>query len=403
MPRPASWRATSWTIASAPRRPWWAASCSCGASASCTASRKRPDQRADGPSRLQVVSSFAGAPFGEWRYGEQPVTAPPIPQSASLLSIMLSLRSILPPASQRASAAGVLLTLLAGGLQAQEVRYLVAGRFEAAAGQELTVSFARRGATSVDELERAPWPAGFAHALVRAGGGQRNLAAFAPDRPGEDFVQLALEAPDVTLIASDPTPTVEALSATDLALFIAAHIPTERLPADWRARLSSGSMRVRRLESQKVLVRVVGAEGWMPNSSTAQSKTGQPVELRPLADPTSASLHSDLPLRAYLPAGSKRGARVIATHVATGRRQSFLTDREGTGFFTVTAAGVWTVEVHHARPLEGEERERFEADWELSSATLTFEAPHWDPRQAGALPDPQRAERQAAGERRQDR
>ena len=111
-------------------------------------------------------------------------------------------------------------------------------------------------------------------------------------------------------------------------------------------------MRVRRLESTKLLVRVIGEERWQPNSATAQSKTGQQAELRPLADPTSVALKSDLPLRAYLPANSKAGNKVTALHLESGRSQSFLTDAMGSGFFTVSVAGVWTVAAHCRASLE---------------------------------------------------
>lgn len=67
---------------------------------------------------------------------------------------------------------------------------------------------------------------------------------------------------------------------------------------------------------------------------------------------------------------------MLARHLESGRGQSFLTDAMGSGFFTVSVAGVWTVAAHAARPLEGDG----EADWELATATLTFEVPVFDPR-----------------------
>ena len=92
---------------------------------------------------------------------------------------------------------------------------------------------------------------------------------------------------------------------------------------------------------------------------------------------------SDLPLRIYLPFGKREGVKVIARHLESGRTQSFLTDAVGAGFFSVSVPGVWVVEVHGARRLEDDP----DADWEIHSATLTFEVPVWDPREGAHGPD----------------
>ena len=90
---------------------------------------------------------------------------------------------------------------------------------------------------------------------------------------------------------------------------------------------------------------------------------------------------SVMPLRVYVPNPEKSGTRVIARHLASGTRQSFLTDRVGTGYFTVDQPGVWIVEAHHATRLVDDP----EADWEIHTATLTFEVPSWDPRKQEKL------------------
>ena len=272
----------------------------------------------------------------------------------------------------------IVLALLAPGLGAQSLHHLMAERYEAAAGQRLRIHFERE---TNQELTRGAWPERIHWTFVRAGGGQRNLTDLSPAEPGQDFVELDLTLPGITLIGTDAAPRIEEVSGHALAAFLGARIPADRLPVDWREGLGDEPVRLRRLESNKLLLRVVGPEGWLPNSATAQSKSGQRAEIRPLADPTSARLKSDLPLRIYLPDPrnqGKQGTRVIAHHLESGRSQSFLTDREGTGFFTVSVGGLWTVEAHHARPLGPKE----EADWELVSTMLTFEAPHWDPRDA---------------------
>ena len=101
------------------------------------------------------------------------------------------------------------------------------------------------------------------------------------------------------------------------------------------------------------------------------------MELRPLADPTSVRLRSDLPLKVYVPRGESQGVMVRARHHETGRTQSFLAGPGGTGYFTVSASGVWTVEAHQPVRLEDDP----DADWEIASATLTFAVAAGDPRE----------------------
>jgi hypothetical protein len=271
--------------------------------------------------------------------------------------------------------------LLALGLTAnaaQSVRFLRTERFEMALGERLRVGFQdQRG----EALAAAAWPKRFDWFFVRAGGGQENLAVPRP-AAGRRTLAIELTRPGITLIGADPAERVEELSLSDLRAFLAQRMAPGSLPTALEPRPGAGAsemLRVRRVESAKALVRVLGKDGFLPNSATAQSKTGQAVEIRPLADPTSVPVNSDLPLRIYVPNPGKAGTRVSARHLATGRTHTFLTDRMGTGFFTVTAAGVWTVEAHHARPAPDKD-----ADWEIYSATLIFEVPPGDPRQGGA-------------------
>jgi len=252
---------------------------------------------------------------------------------------------------------------------AQSVRFLGADRYELERGNELRLGLLT---DDVERLAPAPWPDGFDWFLVRAAGVQENLEDPRPPA-GVRALRLTLERPGITLIGADLRPRIERMSPPELAGFLAQRAgPGVARPAD-----TGEMLRVRRVESAKTLLRVLGEEGFLPNSATAQSKTGQRVEIRPLADPTSVPVKGDLPLRVYVP--EKRGTKVTARHVATGRTQSFLTDALGCGFFTVTVAGIWTIEAHHAFPLEDD----LAADWELHTATLTFAVPAGDPRQGG--------------------
>lgn len=267
------------------------------------------------------------------------------------------------------------LLLLGASSGAQGVGHLFAGRYEAARGQTLEVRLDQHAA---DRWSPAPWPTDLEWVFVRVAGTQENLPELQPDRPGDASVRVPLVRAGVTLVATDLVPRLETWTSEALPRHLAELELQGHLLADWRASAESDEVRLRRLESHKLLVRSVGPAGWMPNSATAQSKTGQRAELRPLADPTSMQRGSDLPLRVYFPHGPKENVRVLARHRETGRTQAFLTDREGTGFLSLEVAGLWTVEAHQLRvlPTDGD------AELELVSATLTFELPPWDPRQA---------------------
>jgi len=277
----------------------------------------------------------------------------------------------------RAALLAGLVCALPAPASAQGVDYLLLDRYELASGGELTLRFERE---REGELARAAWPGSFDWLFVRVAGHQETMTELGPADASEDFVRLRTTRPGITLIGADRPERVERVDAAELRAFLAAKVGPRSLPAGWRETLGgggrAGGLRVRRVESAKALVRVLGGQDWRPNSATAQSKTGQRVEIRPLADPTSVQVKSDLPVKVYLP-GAKRGVAVTARHVDSGRTQTFFTDDGATGFFTVSVSGLWTVEAHAARPLPDDPG----ADWEVATATLTFEVPHWDPRE----------------------
>jgi len=268
----------------------------------------------------------------------------------------------------------LLIPASGAGVQAQSTSALRADRHELAVHESLRVRFDGR---RKDAVARGDWPEEFDWFLVRVAGTQLNLAAPSAADPGSGSFELVLSRPGVTLLAADRKPRIEEVTPRELRAFLRRLTGPATLPADWQRGQGKRTLRVRRQESSKLLVRVVGDEGWLPNSATAQSKTGQRVEIRPLGDPTSVRLRTDMPLRVYVPNPEKAGTRVLAHHLASGRTQTFLTDREGTGYFTVDEPGVWLVEAHHALRLA----EDPEADWEVHTATLTFEVPSWDPRE----------------------
>lgn len=268
------------------------------------------------------------------------------------------------------------LWLSASGTQlpAQSTSALRADRYELSVHESVQVRFdgQRKGAVA-----REAWPEGFDWFLVRVAGSQLNLADPGAADPRAGWIDLALSEAGVTLVAADRKPRIEQVTPRELRAFLRRRTGPSTLPAGWQRNGGERALRVRRQESSKLLIRVLGDAGWLPNSATAQSKTGQRVEIRPLGDPTSVRLKTDMPLRVYVPNPRKTGTKVLAHHLASGRTQGFLTDREGTGHFAVDEPGVWLVEVHHALRLSDDP----EADWEIHTATLTFEVPSWDPRE----------------------
>ncbi len=273
------------------------------------------------------------------------------------------------------------LLLFGGSLVAQSTRFLHTDRWELGLGQSFSVGY-RSFDSGGARLE--PWPSHFEWFFVRGGGQQQNLD---DPRVAPETRALVLNTlhPGISLIGADRRAFIQEVLASDFRLFLAQRVGHQALPAGFATLLEAETIRVRQTESAKVLIRVLGQEGFLPNSATAQSKTGQAVEIRPLADPTSVPVKSDLPLRIYVPKPGKAGTLVTARHLTSGRTQSFHTDAMGTGFFTITAAGVWVIEAHHARPVSP--KAGATADWEIFSATLCFEVPPGDPRQAGDARD----------------
>ncbi|MEE8466855.1 MAG: hypothetical protein V3T22_00270, partial [Planctomycetota bacterium] len=130
-------------------------------------------------------------------------------------------------------------------------------------------------------------------------------------------------------------------------------------------------VRVRRLESMKLLLRPEGGGQVRVPSAVLMAKTGQAVELRPLADPTTVSPGSDLPLRVYTISGETQGLTITALHEPSGARRQVVTGPGGTAHLRIHAAGRWILEVHQVLELAGARG----ADFELRSATLSFVAP----------------------------
>lgn len=258
--------------------------------------------------------------------------------------------------------------------RAQSVTYLLPDRYDVVAGRDVSVHVSR-GTSGA--LETIPWPSvDVGWFLVRSAGTQRNLAD-ADARPAlenEDFVRLSLSDPDAALIGIDARPRIERIPGSAWQKFLEAEIADSALPADWRRRASGETVRVRRVESMKLLVRAAktgssDADLWR-GSATGSSKTGQRTEIRPLIDPTAMAVGSDLPLRVSWADPTGVEAKFVVRQVAAETVQR-VSAPGGAGWFTVTAPGEWRIEVHRAKPLQGDPA----ADWELETATLSFVVP----------------------------
>ncbi|MFH0946783.1 MAG: hypothetical protein V2A76_16435 [Planctomycetota bacterium] len=261
--------------------------------------------------------------------------------------------------------------LLSGPLAAQEVRTLVPERYRLAAGGSLLLTLEAESLGARSECE---WPGErIAWLFVRVAGTQENLEQVTSNEAGEGAIsryRIGVEQAGIALLGVDLKPRVVTLDAHSFDRFLGTRVGLKpKAPSSPPG--EGATVRVRRIESAKLLLQSLDEHGQLRNSADAQSKSGQQAEIRPLADPTAVGLDRDLPVRVYLPGASGEAIPVIATHVETGRRHRFLTGQGGTGHFTVDRAGVWVVEAHSARPLTGDP----EADWELSTATLRFEVP----------------------------
>jgi hypothetical protein len=278
------------------------------------------------------------------------------------------LRSILRPLSCLLAA-----TAVGAVSRAQSTTFLVPSRFEAASGSKLEVHVELGMG---DVLSPAAWPSGALERFyVRTAGTQRNLPEAAPARPEDAFVAVDLGDPDAAMIGLDRRPWIESVPGPKLRAYLEKNVEATSLPEGWTSRTEAEALRVRHLDSAKLLVRslrgaTVGEPERLPGSATSASRAGQRSEIKVLVDPTVMALGSDLPLRVSWSDSKDPDATILARHVPSGTASS-VRAAKGNGWIRIDRPGRWQLEVHRARPLADDPA----ADWEIESATLVFSVP----------------------------
>jgi len=201
---------------------------------------------------------------------------------------------------------------------------------------------------------------------IRCAGSQRNIQRPRGDADG--LLRIRMTDGGVALCSFDAVPHVETFTTTELRRFLGehTHVLLGHTPRETQT--------VRHIQCGKALVRVHHPDESVPHSATAQSKTGQAVEIRPLGDPTSLRIPSDLPLRIYLPPGHDdvEMVGIVATHLPSQESQSVRTGPGGIARIRLDRPGPWRIEAHHAR-WGAQEEPRPNWDWTIASATLTFD------------------------------
>ncbi len=267
--------------------------------------------------------------------------------------------------------AGIVLWAAAAA-HGQAAHYLAADAYTARVGDRIAVRVEQGPAASTRPV---PWPAQQMRWFFwRAAGEQENQDLLRPARAEENFVTVPLAQADVAVIGLDFKPVLRTFASEDFRRLADRALPAAAAGSEKAAGLQLPAegmqVRVRQIESAKLLVRVSGDGGQREPSATAVSKTGQKAEIRLMTDPTAAGLASDVPVRVYIDGDKAPGARVRATAVAGGSVRDFVTDSSGFGFFRLDEAGLWRLHFEYLRPLKGDPQ----ADWELYIGTLAFEA-----------------------------
>lgn len=247
---------------------------------------------------------------------------------------------------QRVLAAAVAIGLAATAAQAQQVRYLMPAAFQAAQGESVTLQLRAPGEGALE------WP-DTGYVFVRAEGTQENRDRL---EPTDGAIRWTMQHVGLQMIGMDAAAREETVDGESFGRFLAANAPD--------VGVAEGPQTVRRVESFKTFVRVGEIRG---ASETATDKTALKADIRTIMDPTAIRAGSTLAFRAYVEGRSVSGARVKATHLATGLEVWDIADGSGIGRVDLPEPGAWRLEFHDVRPATDT------APVTIHSAVLTFD------------------------------
>ncbi len=263
--------------------------------------------------------------------------------------------------------------VLGGGLgaTAQDVAYLSPSEYAAAPGAKVALHVeCAAGAEPV----RVAWPNDRADWMfISADGDQENRHGVKADGPGGDSVSVTAPQGGAEVVGLDLKAAIVPVDAAGFAEFRAKFVAAAKAGATGAPNAApsaakAGTLRVRRYESLNTIVRVSADGQEAKPSQIVTAKTGQKASIRPVMDPTGLRAGSDVPFRVYNDGRAVGGGKLTATNATTGQTQTVMGDSAGICQVHIEATGVWRLQFHQAVPSPDAD-----ADWNLYSATLTFE------------------------------
>lgn len=210
-----------------------------------------------------------------------------------------------------------------------------------------------------------------------ASGRNMDLAGAVPAQVQLPALRLAIDQPGTHLVAFDSNPSQVTLSADKFHAYLHEegldHIVAHREKSKQAA--APGRERFRR--HVKTIL-----QGGKSSDETYAVRTGQRLEIIPLADPFAAGAGDSLPVQLLFDGKPLAGALVKAWHKRA--RQTLivrvLSDSEGKAAFDLPYAGTWMISVVHMIPASGVK----DIDWDSHWGNLTFELPVHGKEDAGS-------------------
>lgn len=198
--------------------------------------------------------------------------------------------------------------------------------------------------------------------------GSQDLQALVPAGAVQGSVPMAFAQKGAHLLSLDTHPSTIELPADKFN----AYLREEGLERVLAQREASGQAaqpgRERYRRHVKTLLRVGGT-----SDAAHGARTGQALELLPLADPQARPAAGGLPLQLLFNGAPLEGALVKAWHQGSGQLTVLRarSDTHGRVRYRLPWSGVWMVSVVHMVPVSGEAG----VDWDSHWGNLTFELP----------------------------